>query len=129
MCVLGKPIIRSFLSGTPEEIAEALQIGWEYLLLMCICLPVLYLLHIYRSALQGMGNTVMPMMSGVAEFIMRTGTGFLLPALIGYSGVFWAEVLAWGGADVILIPSYCRSLKKLYMNMGESVDNHTFNGV
>ena len=32
----------------------------------------------------------------------------LLPGLIGYTGLFWAEVLAWLGADVILIPSYYR---------------------
>ena len=42
----------------------------------------LYILHIYRSALQGMGNTVMPMVSGVAEFVMRTGSALLLPGLI-----------------------------------------------
>ena len=115
MCVLGKPIIMGFLSGTPEEIAEALQIGWEYLLVMVLCLPSLYLLHIYRSALQGMGNTIMPMASGVAEFFMRTGSALFLPGLIGYPGVFWAEVLAWIGADVILLPSYYRSLKKLFV--------------
>jgi len=46
------------------------------------------------------------MASGIAEFVMRTGSALLLPALIGYPGVFWAEVLAWLGADLILVPSY-----------------------
>ena len=113
MFLFGRGIIGSFISGTPEEIAAATQIGWEFLCLMSLWLPVLYLLHIYRSALQGMGNAVMPMASGVAEFIMRTGAAFLLPAVIGYPGVFWAEILAWAGADLILIPSYYADLRKI----------------
>lgn len=110
MFIFGRGIIGSFISGTPEEVTAATQIGWEYLWLMSVCLPILYILHIYRSALQGMGNTVMPMVSGIAELVMRTGSAFLLPGLIGYSGVFWAEILAWLGADLILIPSYYASL-------------------
>lgn len=106
MFIFGRAITGSFISGTPEEMMEAKRIAWEYLRLMSICLPILYLLHIYRSALQGMGNGIMPMLSGLAEFVMRTGSAMLLPSLIGYSGLFWAEVLAWIGADLILLPSY-----------------------
>lgn len=113
MFLFGRSIIGSFISGTPDEIAAATQVGWEFLCLMSVMLPILYLLHIYRSALQGMGNTVMPMMSGLAEFFMRTGAAFLLPGLIGYQGVFWAEILAWIGADLILLPSYYADLKKV----------------
>ena len=66
----------------------------------------------YRSALQGMGDTLTPMLSGLAELVMRTGAALLLPALIGYSGVFWAEILAWIGADLLLIPSYYATYHK-----------------
>lgn len=113
MYLFGRSIIASFISGTPQEAAAATQVGWEFLWLMSTLLPVLYILHIYRSALQGMGNTVMPMVSGIAEFIMRTGSALLLPGLIGYWGIFWAEILAWIGADVILVPSYYASCRKL----------------
>lgn len=113
MFIFGRAITSSFISGNAQEVAEATRIACEYLYLMSICLPVLYLLHIYRSALQGMGNTVMPMVSGLAEFVMRTGAALLLPGLIGYTGVFWAEVLAWMGADFILLPSYFVGFAKL----------------
>ena len=112
MLLFGRPIIASFISGTPEEVEASLAIGWEFLRLMSLSLPILYILHIYRSAQQGMGHTFMPMLSGFAEFIMRTGSALLLPALIGYSGIFWAEVLAWLGADFFLIPGYYWALKK-----------------
>lgn len=117
MFLFGQGITGSFISGSPEEVAQASRVACEYLYLMSACLPVLYVLHIYRSALQGMGNTLMPMLSGIAEFLMRTGAALLLPALIGYKGVFWAEVLAWLGADLILVPSYIVFVSRLKRKM------------
>ena len=87
--------------------------AFEYLTIMSLCLPVLYILHVIRSAIQGMGNTVLPMVSGISEFIMRTGGVLLLPAVIGYQGIFFAEVLAWLGADLILVPGYIHLIRKL----------------
>ena len=112
MLIFGESIIGSFISGTESEVLEATSVGYTYLTYMSVCLPILYILHVTRSAVQGMGNTVLPMVSGIAEFIMRTGGVLLLPALMGESGVYLAEVLAWAGADVILIPSYFITLKK-----------------
>lgn len=112
MLLLGKQIVGGFISGTPEEVAQATKVAYTYLSFMSICLPVLYILHVCRSAVQGLGNTVLPMVSGIAEFVMRTGGVLLLPALMGENGIFLAEVLAWAGADVILIPSYFITMAK-----------------
>ena len=111
MLAFGRLFIGMFIDRSPLS-GEATAIALEYLRIMACCLPILYVLHIYRSALQGMGNTLMPMVSGLAELVMRTGAALLLPPLIGHSGVFWAEVLAWLGADLILIPSYHAAFRK-----------------
>ncbi len=113
MMLFGRQIVGSFLSGTPEEVAQATEVGYRYLWIMSICLPALYLLHVSRSAVQGMGDTVLPMVSGIAEFVMRTGGVLLLPAILGDNGIFIAEVLAWVGADLILLPSYFVTLKRV----------------
>lgn len=113
MLVFGNQIVGAFISGTPEEVAQATKVGYTYLSIMSVCLPVLYVLHVTRSAIQGMGNTVLPMVSGIAEFIMRTGGVLILPALLGENGIFIAEVLAWAGADLILIPSYFITIKRV----------------
>jgi len=113
MLLLGQHIIGAFISGTPEEVAAATKVGFTYLSIMSICLPVLYILHVTRSAVQGMGNTVLPMVSGIAEFVMRTGGVLILPALMGENGIFIAEVLAWLGADLILVPSYFVIVKRI----------------
>lgn len=116
MVIFGEEIVGAFISGTPREVLEATKIGYEYLSIMSVCLPVLYILHVTRSAVQGMGNTVLPMISGIAEFLMRTVGVLLLPLLLGETGIFVAEVSAWVGADVILIPSYFITLKKISRN-------------
>ena len=113
MLMFGKTIVGAFISGTPEEAAAALKVGVTYLSTMSVCLPILYILHVTRSAVQGMGNTVLPMVSGIAEFVMRTGGVLLLPTIIGENGIFVAEVLAWFGADVILVASYFIMLKRI----------------
>lgn len=112
MLLFGHEILGCFISGSPEETRQTMDIAYHYLAIMSICLPVLYILHVVRSALQGMGDTILPMVSGIAEFIMRTGTAFLLPLLLGEEGIFYAEILAWLGADIILVSSYFVRIRK-----------------
>lgn len=119
MFLFGKPVISLFIDASEANAEEAIRIAVEYLRIMSAALPVLYILHVYRSTLQGMGDTVMPMISGLAEFVMRTGAALLLPGLIGYYGVFWAEVLAWVGADFILVPAYWVGFNKVKRLYGE----------
>lgn len=113
MLLAGRPILGCFISGTPEEYAQTMEVAYFYLTVMSLCLPVLYILHVTRSAIQGMGNTVLPMASGIAEFVMRAATAIFLPLLIGETGIFYAEVLAWAGAVAILTVSYFILIRKV----------------
>ena len=106
MLAFGQAILGRFISGTPQEVEQAMEAAYTYLSIMSAFLPTLYLLHVVRSSIQGMGNTALPMASGIVEFVMRTSAALLLPALIGSTGLFFAEVSAWVGADLVLIPSY-----------------------
>ena len=106
MLIFGRPVLRLFISNETGQVEEVLEIAYLYLSIMSCFLAVLYALHTYRSALQGLGNTVVPMLSGIMEFIMRTTAVMLLPRFVGERGVFYAEVLAWAGAVVILVTSY-----------------------
>ena len=106
MLVFGKYLLGLFISGTPEVVEQTMRIAYFYLAVMSVCLPILYVLQVTRSALQGMGNTILPMMSGVAEFVMRTLSVIFLPLLLGEVGIFFAEIAAWLGADVVLVISY-----------------------
>ena len=37
-----------------------------------------YKRQVYRSAIQGLGNTLIPLASGIAEFVMRVSVALLL---------------------------------------------------
>ncbi|MBD5537579.1 MAG: MATE family efflux transporter [Lachnospiraceae bacterium] len=113
MLLGGRAILGCFISGTPQEVEQTLYVAYYYLAIMSLCLPILYILHVTRSTIQGVGNTVLPMVSGIAEFIMRAATAILLPMVIGETGIFYAEIMAWVGADLILICSYFAVMKKL----------------
>lgn len=112
MLLTGRILVGSFITGTPQEVLEATDTAYRYLTVMSVFLPVLYLLHLYRSSLQGMGDTVLPMASGIAEFVMRTGAALTLPHILGQEGIFYAEILAWVGADLILITAYYVRVRK-----------------
>ena len=112
MLVFGESIVSIFISGTREQVAEAVRVGYKYLAIMGTFLPILYFLHVVRSTIQGQGNTVLPMVSGIAEFFMRISM-VLFCTILGESRIFFAEVAAWTGSDLVLIPSYLILMRRL----------------
>ena len=113
MLLFGRSILSAFISGTPEETVQVLDVAYTYLSFMSYPLPILYLLHLYRCALQGMGDTVIPMWSGILELVMRISIALLLPQWIGQQGIYFAEVTAWLGAELILIFTYYARMRRL----------------
>ncbi|MBS5115615.1 MAG: MATE family efflux transporter [Erysipelotrichaceae bacterium] len=106
MVPFGKVVLHLFVSGDPTQVSQVLAIAYKYLLTMCLFLPVLYTLHIYRSSLQGMGDTFWPMVSGIAELVMRVLVAIFLPMLLAEDGIYYAEITAWIGAVSILLLAY-----------------------
>jgi len=111
VALLGRPLLSLFIQDEAEIAEQVLQIGYEFLLVMAAGLPLLYLLFVYRSTLQGLGDTIIPMASGFVELGMRVATVLLLPMLLGVWGVYLAEIAAWGGAGIFLIVGCYHRLK------------------
>ena len=114
MFVFGRPITMLFISREdPVMAVDAGNIAYWYLCAMSVSLPVLYLLYVYQSGLQGMGNTVVPMVSGILEFFLRVSLSITI-ALTGFQyGIFGAEVSAWWGAAIFLMISYFHHYNKV----------------
>ncbi len=113
MLLFGRLILGLFISGDPAEVEATMEIAFHYLSIMAVCLPILYLLYIYRSGLMGLGDTVVPMISGAAEMVVRIGVVILLPLLFGREAVYYAEVGAWTAAALILACAYYLRIKKV----------------
>ena len=113
MVLLGRQILSMFIQDEPSLAEQVLSFGYQFLCVMAAGLPMLYLLFVYRSTLQGLGNTVIPMISGFVELGMRVGCALLLPLFFGVWGIYTAEITAWIGAGVLLIISCYRELRKI----------------
>jgi hypothetical protein len=70
---------------------------------------MLGILFVLRGALQGLGHTLVPTVTGMIELIMRVGAAIVLGSAFGYAGVVWGNPLAWLGAVVVLVPAYRRA--------------------
>ena len=121
MLIFGPWFISCFISGSPEQVAQSSVVAYEYLAAMSIALPSLYLLHAYRSSLQGLGDTVVPMISGILELFIRTSLVFLLPRLMGPRGIYVAEVSAWIGAAIMLSICYYIRIHRLAKSSPDAI--------
>lgn len=113
MFLFGRQITGLFLSAEDPALAAAAgETAYVYLCFMASCLPILYLLYVYQSALQGIGNTGSSMVGGILETVVRVG----ISAIVGYTGyergVFSAEVGAWIACAVFLMITYYCALRK-----------------
>ena len=86
--------------------------GQEYLLILGLFYPLLYVLYIMRASLQGLGNTIIPMISSFGQLIMRVFCAVVLTIFLGYKGIFYGEITAWILADLILIATYFITVKR-----------------
>lgn len=111
--IFGKPVLMMFISSDSVTEAKVLNIAYRYLTTMCSFIILLYLLHVYRQSIMGLGNAFIPMLSGFGEFAFRILPALLLTRTLGSSVLFFAEPSAWFGADLVLVIPYYVIVKKL----------------
>ena len=114
MLLFGRPITMLFISRDDLQLAmEAGETAYRYLSLMSVSLPILYILYVYMSALQGMGNTIAPMWSAAFELVVRLSVAFAVAQIGIRNGIFWAEVGAWYGGGATQALFYFLQMRKI----------------
>ncbi len=111
--LFGKQVLALIVSGGETEV---ISIGYQYLVVTSLLLWVLGLLFVYRSTLQAIGDTFIPMISGIVEFVARIGTVIILASLFGFIAIPAAEVAAWAMATIILMITYYYRIRKFEEN-------------
>lgn len=109
---LNRILPQLFIDFSEPGAAEALDVASRYLVNMIACLPVLYILYVYRSALQGTGDSIWSMISGVFEALTRIGVAKLLFAACGTGALYWSEPLSWLAAWLFVMIPYFFYQKK-----------------
>lgn len=106
----GVPMVRLFIGeGSAAVVADA------HLMLVVNGLGywALGVLFVLRGALQGLGHTLVPTVTGVIELVMRVAAAIVLGAMLGFPGVALSNPLAWVGAIALLVPAYVRAHREL----------------
>ena len=118
----GRNFTQMFVAdGNPEVI----EIAQQYLTTVGLFFVPLNMIFIYRNALQGMGHTLVPMMSGIYELVARSVGAFTFPYVLGYVGVCLAGPFAWIAAAVPLTIEYYKRIKSL----GDIIEDCSLNEI
>ena len=96
MVFLPRQLASLILNGS-EQIGHAVQ----FLPLCGIMIFAVDILFVIRSGVQGMGFPFMPMLSGIAEMLLRISAITLLTGQIGFRATAMAEIFAWIGALIV----------------------------
>ncbi len=94
-----------------EADPDVFQYSQQYLTTIAVFYPALGLLYIYRNGLQGMGESLVPMLGGVVEFIARLVVCLWLPSMLGYTAICMASPAAWVATTVLLLWKYVQVVK------------------
>ncbi len=113
-------VFGSLMVFAPKWLAGLLLSGEEQISLACDFLPrcgkmmlVVDALFIIRSAVQGMGKPMLPMISGINEMILRIAVISYFIGRIGFTATAYAEISAWVGALVINVYAFYMTLVPL----------------
>lgn len=106
----GTFMVRLFVGDGSDEVVRLAALMLVVNGVSYIALGVLFVL---RGALQGLGHTLIPTVTGVVELAMRVGAAVVLGAMFGFVGVAWSNPLAWIGAVVVLVPAYVHAHRAL----------------
>ncbi len=113
-------LLGSLMSVFPKSLAHLMLNGEtavtytaEYLKILGMTLLFLNCIFIFRSAVQGMGHPSVPMLSGIAEMLLRLAAIMLLLPRIGFTAAAYADLAAWIGALSLNITAYLRLTARL----------------
>ena len=104
----------------PRQLASLMLTGEDAIALAMIFLPrcglalvIVDLIFVFRPACQGMGRSLVPMISGIAEMIMRVLVIVLFLPHYGFYAAAWAEIAAWGSAMLMNTAAYILYIRTL----------------
>ncbi|MBC5626538.1 MATE family efflux transporter [Clostridium sp. NSJ-49] len=119
LIAFGTQFVKLFIDN-PD--AQIIAYSKQVLTISGIFFIPLGLIFIFRNALQGIGESFVPMMAGVAELGARALVAFTLPSFLGFFGICLADPVAWIAAAVPLAIYYYITIKKLLAKYDTSVE-------
>lgn len=110
--ILSRPVVYLFVDSTEITTQIVSWVGEFMFINSCFYIP-LAIVFIYRNAIQGLGRSQVALFAGAAELIGRSVAAMVFVQFWGFTGVCFGNTLAWVLADIILIPAYIATLRKV----------------
>jgi len=107
----GRELLRFFIGN--EEV-KVLEMARSYLAVLGFANVFLALLYVFRYTLQGLGRTLMPVVSGFVESAFRIFASLVLVGAWAFWGVQVSHPLAWAGACFTVVVAYYWIIYKKY---------------
>ena len=104
---LNRILPQLFMDSSKQDITKALDVSSNYLIRMIASLPVLYLVYVHRSALQGTGDSKWSLVSGILEAITRVLMATVVFTLFDVKALYWSEPVSWLSAWLFVFIPYC----------------------
>lgn len=111
---LSEPLCLLFVDAKETQVIEQ---AVYFIRINSFFYPVLALLFIIRSSLQGLGYSFLPMLAGACELAARTAVALVLIAPFGFNAACFASPIAWAAATTLLIVVYVVKMKELKRKM------------
>lgn len=107
---VGEEMIGVFIEGDNTAIID---IAKQYLNISTMFYFFLGQIFIYRNTLQGMGDSIIPLIAGIMELVMRSFAAVYLAQKLGFVGICYASPIAWIGASSVVFIGYVVTMRKL----------------
>lgn len=107
---VGEEMIHIITNDANENIINT---GKSYLNISTLFYFFLGQIFIFRNTLQGMGQSMIPLIAGFTELIMRSFAAIYLADRLGYIGICYASPIAWVGASLVVAIGYMVTIRKI----------------
>lgn len=111
---LSRPLCLLFVDAEETQVIDQ---AVYFIRINAFFYPVLSVLFITRSSLQGLGYSFLPMLAGACELSARTVVALFLIAPFGFNAACFASPIAWAAATSLLVVVYIIKMRELKRKM------------
>ncbi len=107
-------LLQIFIDPAETDAELALQIGKNLLTIIACGMIILYLLNVFRCIVQGFGNSVYSMVSGILEAAARVVVAKLAMVSASTKLLLFTEPLSWTAGVIFIICAFFVVRKRVY---------------
>lgn len=113
--IFSGPLIGLFIETSETAV---ITLAKQYLLITGLFYTFLGLLFVYRNAMQGIGKSLLALIAGVCELLVRVIVAFVFVHVWGFTAICIASPIAWFLAAAWLLVAYVVVVKKMTLKFG-----------